>query len=41
VRTKDGQVERVPIGYVIQMQADHVLHHVECIRRILKDRGAA
>jgi hypothetical protein len=41
VRTKDGQVERVPIGYIIQMQADHVLHHVECIQRILKGRGAA
>ena len=41
VRTRDGQVERVPIGHVIQMQADHVLRHVECIRRILKDRGAA
>jgi hypothetical protein len=34
-------VERVPIGFVIRMQADHVLHHVECIQRILKDRGSA
>ncbi len=40
VRTKDGQVERVPIGYVIQMQADHLHHHVECIRRIVQERGA-
>lgn len=41
LRTPDGKIERVPIGFVIQMQADHVLHHVERIRCILRDRGAA
>jgi hypothetical protein len=41
VRSRDGQMERVPVGYVVQMQADHVFHHVECIRRILSDRACA
>jgi hypothetical protein len=39
VRMRDGEVERVPVGFVIQMQADHVFHHVDRIRRILRDRG--
>jgi hypothetical protein len=41
VRTRDGQKERVPVGYIIQMQADHLFHHVECIQRIISDRGGA
>lgn len=41
VRTRDGGVERVPVGFVIQMQADHVFHHVDRIRAILLDRGGA
>jgi uncharacterized damage-inducible protein DinB len=41
VRTRDGEVERVPVGFVIQMQADHVVHHVDRIRGILRDRGGA
>jgi len=35
VRKRDGQVERVPVGFVIQMQADHVFHHIQRIRGIL------
>jgi uncharacterized damage-inducible protein DinB len=39
VRTSKGEVERVPVGFVIQMQADHVIHHIERIRAILRERG--
>ncbi len=39
VRTAKGDVERVPVGFVVQMQADHVFHHVERIRAILRERG--
>ena len=39
VRTKQGEIERVQVGFVIEMQADHVIHHVERIRAILRERG--
>jgi uncharacterized damage-inducible protein DinB len=39
VRTSKGEVERVPVGFVVQMQADHVFHHIERIRAILRERG--
>lgn len=39
VRRSDGEREPVPVGFVIQMQADHVLHHLERIREILQERG--
>jgi len=39
VRTPKGDVERVPVGFVVQMQADHVFHHIERIRAILRERG--
>jgi uncharacterized damage-inducible protein DinB len=41
VRSRDGVIERVPVGFMIKMQADHVFHHVERIRGILRDRGGA
>lgn len=41
LRKRDGQMERIPVGFVVQMQADHLLHHVRRIREILKERGAA
>ncbi len=41
VRKPDGKMERVPVGFVVQMQADHVLHHLERIRGILQERGGA
>jgi len=41
VRKPDGEMERVPVGFVVQMQADHVLHHLERIRGILRERGGA
>jgi hypothetical protein len=39
VRSRKGEIERVPIGSVIQMQADHVFHHLERIRAILREGG--
>jgi hypothetical protein len=41
VRTRKGEIERVPVGFVIQMQADHVFHHLERIRAILREEGGA
>jgi len=41
VRERDGEMEQVPVGFVIQMQADHVLHHIKRIRGILQERGGA
>jgi len=41
VRTPKAGIEQVPVGFVIQMQADHVIHHVERIRAILRERGGA
>ena len=41
VRNRDGEIEQVPIGFVIQMQGDHVLHHIKRIRGILQERGGA
>ncbi len=40
-RKPDGQVERVPIGFVIQMQGDHLFHHLQRIRDLLKEREGA
>jgi uncharacterized damage-inducible protein DinB len=39
VRTAKGEAERVPVGFVVQMQADHVFHHIERIRAILREQG--
>ena len=39
--TPKGEVEHVPIGFVIQMQGDHVFHHVERIRSIIQERTSA
>ncbi|HPR87722.1 MAG TPA: DinB family protein [bacterium] len=41
LRTPKGEVERVPVGFVVQMQADHVAHHIERIHAILAERGGA
>ena len=41
VRTAKGGIEHVSVGFVIQMQADHLLHHVERIRGILREGGGA
>lgn len=39
VRTPQGEIEQVPVGFVIQMQADHVLHHIERVRTILREQA--
>jgi uncharacterized damage-inducible protein DinB len=41
LRTKQGETERVPVGFVVEMQANHVIHHVERIRAILRERDGA
>ncbi len=41
VRTPKGGIEQVPVGFVIGMQADHLVHHVERIRAILREGGGA
>jgi uncharacterized damage-inducible protein DinB len=41
VRKPDGEIERVPVGFVVEMQADHVLHHVDRILAIRRERGGA
>jgi hypothetical protein len=41
VRTRSGEIERVQVGCVIQMQADHLFHHVDRIHRILRERHGA
>lgn len=41
VRSSQGEIEHVPVGFVVQMQADHVMHHLERIRTILREGGAA
>lgn len=39
VRTQQEKIERVPVGFVIQMQADHLFHHLERIRAIVREKG--
>lgn len=41
LRKSDGEMVRVTVGFVVQIQADHVLHHIERIRVILGDRSGA
>lgn len=41
IRTPKGEIERVPVGFVVQMQADHVFHHIARIRAILQEQGVA
>ena len=36
-RDSNGEIEIVPVGFVIQMQADHVVHHVNRILEIRKE----
>jgi hypothetical protein len=41
LRTPQGEIEQVPVGFVIQMQGDHVFLHLERIQAILREVGAA
>ena len=36
-RDSNGEIEVVPVGFVIQMQADHVVHHVKRIIAIREE----
>lgn len=36
-RDSNGEIEVVPVGVVVQMQADHVVHHVKRISEIRKE----
>lgn len=38
-RKPDGNIERVPVGAIVGMQADHVEHHVKQIRAIRSEVG--
>jgi hypothetical protein len=35
-RNANDEIERVPVGFVIEMQANHVAHHVKQIETICK-----
>jgi hypothetical protein len=37
IRNPKGEIEVVPVGFVIQMQTDHVEHHVKRILEIRKE----
>lgn len=41
VRTQQEKIERVTVGFIIQMQADHLFHHLERIRAILREKVCA
>lgn len=38
-RNPDGETERVPVGFIVEMQADHVEHHVKQVHRIRSEVG--
>ena len=40
IRERDGQVTRVSVGFIVEMQADHVFHHIDRIHAIREARGA-
>lgn len=40
-RKRDGQITRLSVGFVMEMQADHVAHHVKRIRALRHERESA
>lgn len=40
-RKHSGEIEQVPVGFVVEMQADHLLRHVDRILAIRRERGGA
>jgi uncharacterized damage-inducible protein DinB len=38
-RKPNGEIEIVPLGFVIEMQTDHVVHHIKQIETILSKSG--
>lgn len=41
VRKRDGEIVRLSVGAVVEMQADHLEHHVNRITAIRQERGRA
>ncbi len=39
-RERDGQVTSVSVGFILEMQAEHVFHHIQRIRAIRAAHGA-
>jgi uncharacterized damage-inducible protein DinB len=33
-RDKNGEIEKVPVGFVVDMQAKHLVHHVRLIKQL-------
>jgi len=40
-RKRDGEIERLPVGAAVEIQADHVAHHVKRILAIRRESGRA
>ena len=40
-RMPGGEVEQVPVGYILQMQGDHLFHHLKRINAILQEQGSS
>jgi uncharacterized damage-inducible protein DinB len=40
IREPNGQITRVSVGFVVEMQTDHVFHHMKRILAIRRERGA-
>ncbi len=38
-RKSNGETERLPVGTVVEMQADHVVHHVKRIQAMRSESG--
>lgn len=41
LHTADGRNERVPVGFIVGMQADHVFHHLGRIQELRGHRGGS
>ncbi len=41
IRTPQGEVEKIPVGYVIEMQGNHLMQHLERIQAILRESVSA
>ena len=39
VRKQDGELEQVPVGFILQMQGDHLFHHLKRINEILQEQS--
>ncbi len=40
-RKSNGEIERMPVGAIVEMQADHVVHHVKRIHAIRRESSGA